>query len=498
MRNHIYYSFVSVRGWGRRAVSRSLQILSPLGLVLAGLALLAGGCGSPSGGSCAAGSGCVTLALSAAGLAAAGDSLTLDDLELIIRVGETTRRVRFDDRVLRPPTELPLLLPELAADAEQRIAIYARAHINIGSSGSQELTAAIIRPAGQALAASYPLVLSRACVAAPCAIPEPRRGAALALDPHSRHLVLFGGRRQDGTPLADTWEWDGLGWQQAAVASAPPARAGHGLALDVRRGNLLLFGGAGGPEAAPQLFADTWEYRGAAAGWSQIASGGPPARQQAAMAGAALDRGSGSIGLLLHGGVDAGGATLGDTWLWDGQTWTAPPLASDPCPAAPPLTATLPRCRSQAALIPAAAPSQPALLVGGLLGPAGSLQSAETDNSVWQWEGAAWSPAAVYRPPTVLLRYGHFAGSAAAASGGLALVAFGDSASGLRQDSFLLDLKTGQFAPQLGPAPPPRSEAAVAYDEERDEVFLFGGRGKSGLLGDAFSFTPVAGWRVHQ
>lgn len=471
-----------------------MQLLVPLGIV--SFVLTAGGCESAPGSGCTGDTACVTLALSAAGLdPALGDAITLDDLELIVRVGESTRRVRFDDRVLRTPTELPLMLPELATGTAQRVALYARAHVTAGVLGSQDLAATLVRPAEQALAGHYPLVLARACVAAPCAVPEPRRGAAMALDPHSRRLILFGGRRQDGTALADTWAWDGLGWQLVAVQSAPTARAGHSLTLDARRGTLLLFGGAGGPEAAPQLFADTWEYLGDA-GWNHLSDSGPAPRQQAAMAGAAIDRAGGAPGVLLHGGIDAAGRTLGDTWLWDGQAWTAPPQASDPCPATPPTTATVPRCRSQAALIPATA-AQRALLLGGRLGPAGSLQSAETDHAVWQWDGGSWSPAAVYRMPTVLGRYGHFAGSAAPKSS-LALVAFGDSASGPRQDSFLLDLKTGQFAPQLGPAPAARSEAAVAYDDERDEVLLLGGRGADGLLADTFSFTPAAGWRAHK
>ena len=459
-----------------------------MGLWWFGAALGAGGCGTPPAGDCQGSPACLTLALSAPWVAAdPAAPVVLDDLELIVRVGQGSRRVRFDDRIVQAPGELPLALPELATDPQQRVAVYLRARL--GASG-QAVGAMLMRAAAEPLASRYPLALSPACVAAPCAVPEPRRGATLALEPRSRHLVLFGGRRQDGTALADTWEWDGLGWQSVAAASAPPARAGHTVALDGRRGTLLLFGGAGGAEGSPQTFADTWEYLGAAAGWSRIATSGPPARSQAAMVTAAVTTAAADpAGLLLHGGQDGSGNTLGDTWLWDGQSWSAPPLMSDPCPAVPPSMATLPRCRRQAALIPA--PGSHALLLGGRLGPA-SAGAPELDNEVWQWDGARWSPAPVYRPPTVLGRYGHFAGRA---PGNAALVAFGDSPGGLRQDSFLLDLGSGQFAPQLGPAPPPRAEAAVAYDEERDEVLLFGGRGDTAPLGDTWSFTPAAGWR---
>jgi hypothetical protein len=140
-----------------------------------------------------------------------------------------------------------------------------------------------------------------------------------------------------------------------------------------------------------------------------------------------------------------------------------------------------------------------ALLVGGRLGPvrAGVAQAPEFDQVVWRWDGAGWSVAPLLRPPTLLGRFGHSAGLAAA-SGSLAMVAFGDSASGLRQDTFVLDLATGLPAPQLGPAPPPRAEAALAYDDERDEVVLLGGRGEQTLYSDTWSFTPAAGWRPHK
>lgn len=470
----------------RRRLGRRGAAGGALGLAL-GAALAAGGCATPATGGCQEGTTCVTLSLSSAGPTSdPGSPSVLDDLELIVRIGEVTRRVRFDDRIVRVPGELPLALPELATTPQQRVAVYLRAHL--GPSG-QAVGAVLLRAADQPLGSRYPLALAPACVAAPCTVPEPRRGATLSLVPGSRHLLLFGGRRQDGTALADTWEWDGLGWQSVTAASAPPARAGHTVALDGRRGTLLLFGGAGGPESAPQPLADTWEYQGESAGWRRLATNGPPARTQAAMASAAISA-AGAPGVLLHGGLDASGNTLGDTWLWDGQGWSAPPLMSDPCAPVPPSPATLPRCRRQAALI--AAPAGHALLVGGRLGPAGAA-APELDDQVWQWDGARWSPAPIYRPPTVLGRYGH---AGVGAPGQAALVALGDSPGGLRQDSFLLDLGSGQFAPQLGPAPPPRAEAAVAYDEERDEVLLFGGRGDSALLGDTWSFTPAAGWRA--
>ena len=116
------------------------------------------------------------------------------------------------------------------------------------------------------------------------------------------------------------------------------------------------------------------------------------------------------------------------------------------------------------------------------------------------WDGQSWSQPAIYRPPVVLGRFAHAAAFAAFPQASPALlVGFGEAQSGvLRADSFLLDLHpgatTGQFAPQLGAAPPARREAALAYDDERGEVLLFGGLGAAGALGDTWRFEPAGHW----
>jgi hypothetical protein len=99
--------------------------------------------------------------------------------------------------------------------------------------------------------------LQRACVSPPCATPGARRGAAMAYDVESARLVLFGGQRDDGTVLADTWSWDGLGWHAETPPQSPPARTGHVLTLDTQTGKLLLFGG----RDERQLLGDTWQYQ---------------------------------------------------------------------------------------------------------------------------------------------------------------------------------------------------------------------------------------------
>jgi hypothetical protein len=80
---------------------------------------------------------------------------------------------------------------------------------------------------------------------------------------------------------------------------------------------VVLFGGAttdpstGNPTS---ILGDTWSWDGTT--WTEEhPATSPPARESAAMA---------RLGdtLVLFGGADANGALLGDTWTWDGVTWT--------------------------------------------------------------------------------------------------------------------------------------------------------------------------------
>src|SRR5436305_1159134 len=87
---------------------------------------------------------------------------------------------------------------------------------------------------------------------APASSPSARYRASTAFDPATGQLVLFGG--SNGTPLADTWVWNGTDWSQRFPATSPPNRAGASMAFDGTTGQLVLFGGwaPSGP------WSDTW------------------------------------------------------------------------------------------------------------------------------------------------------------------------------------------------------------------------------------------------
>lgn len=438
---------------------------------------LAGGCGGEvAEATCAGPAACATLRLSAPELG----PVTLDQLEVVVRVGDRHRRLFVRDQVLRLPMVVPLPMPEMESGAGgARAALYLRGTWEGGASPAW-LSGALEwvgerRPDRE-------IALRPACDGG-CVSPEGRQGAAMAYDPASRRLVLFGGDGGAGV-LGDSWEWDGGAWRPLRPAASPPARAGHAMSFDPQRGRPILFGGVG---AGGQVLGDLWEYLGAEAGWRLIDAAGPAPRSLAAMAPAPISGPEGGAvpGVLLFGGLGADGAPLGDSWTWDGRAFTH--RGATPCDGADVTAPRTPACRAGAALGLAdlqARGGRGALLIGGLLS-RGALGD-RYDDRVWRWDGASWFQAQVQSPPTVLRRAGH---RLVPTGDGQLLVLGGLSDGVLRQDAYLIDPARGLFVPQLGAAPQARAAAAAAFDEERGEVVVAGGRGQGGVLADTWLFS---------
>src|SRR5262249_57236746 len=101
---------------------------------------------------------------------------------------------------------------------------------------------------------------------------------------------------------ADTGEYDGPPWTQRPATAAPPARDGHAMAFDVARGVTVLHGGVG--------LGDTWEWNGGT--WTQHA-GGP------AVSPSVLAYDEARARMVL---VGASSAVPADTWERAGTSWT--------------------------------------------------------------------------------------------------------------------------------------------------------------------------------
>ena len=151
--------------------------------------------------------------------------------------------------------------------------------------------------------------------------PARHRGAMVYLDNRAETL-LFGGQAQSNQFLGDTWTYSARRWQSVRAGRVtPPARCGHCMAFDEQAGVAVLFGGIG---AKMNSLGDTWLFDGNT--WEQVRGSGPPARRYAAMA---YD--PGLPGCVLHGGSvdEAGTESFGDAWIFRENSWKRLPTKFD-------------------------------------------------------------------------------------------------------------------------------------------------------------------------
>jgi hypothetical protein len=164
------------------------------------------------------------------------------------------------------------------------------------------------------------------------ALPSPRSYIDMAYDTARQRMVSFGGRTifTDFTILnfGDTIERVGTTWTEVAPSGPSPApRSGYALAYDPVHAVTVLHGGVsleGLPNFGSTLYGDTWAWNGTS--WTLLATSGPSARDEHKMIwDAARQR------IVLFGGRgDGSNDFLGDLWEWDGTTWTPRATAGDP------------------------------------------------------------------------------------------------------------------------------------------------------------------------
>ncbi len=179
---------------------------------------------------------------------------------------------------------------------------------------------------------------------APATSPEGRAAAMVAYDASTQTVVLFGGDEMPCnpicTPVNDTWLWDGTSWTKQSPPVSPPRRAGGRMAYDAATGTVLLFGGA----ELNVFLNDTWIWNGKTKTWTQVfPATSPAARYYPSMASDGARQ-----KIVLFGGEakNPTDTTLNDTWLWDGRTrtWTqqlpatSPPARTDASMAYDPVT----------------------------------------------------------------------------------------------------------------------------------------------------------------
>ncbi len=190
--------------------------------------------------------------------------------------------------------------------------------------------------------------------------PAPRRFPALAYDPSSRQLVLFGGDSAAGKPLGGTYVLTGSGWHRLRLSREPAARTAAAMAWDPGLHSLILYGGSNGSGR----LSGTWAWNGS--DWTRLRSRSSPGP----LAYVAMSTDPTDSGVLLYAGAGAAQRT----WRWGTHGWT--PVRS---------TGPTPPVYSFMAMAPAPS-GRGVLLVGGATS-SGSGFSAQS----WLWNGTSWS-----------------------------------------------------------------------------------------------------------
>jgi hypothetical protein len=293
---------------------------------------------------------------------------------------------------------------------------------------------------------------------APAVSPPARAGHAMAFDARRGVVVLFGGANR-GNDLGDTWEWNGTTWTQAAPANSPTPRSGHAMTYDAQRGVTLLFGGYSASDNAD--LAETWTWDGT--NWTLLAPATSPSPRESVSLAYDSAR---QVSVLFGGYDDAAGLDLGDTWEWNGSTWTARHPAH------------VPGVRSAYACAFDATRGVTLVFGGDNSSPTGPL------GDLWAWSGTDWgplSPSTVPDPRSGAAMAFDTARGVAVLFGGLSTAQGGDGSDTWEWNGTSWTVRVPDSSPPAAYGP------AMAFDSGRGVHVLYGSATAPG--GDASVFT---------
>ncbi len=223
----------------------------------------------------------------------------------------------------------------------------------------------------------------------PRSSPSPRMGAAITYDEAAGNVVLFGGCSGTDTActfLNDTWTWNGTTWTEQFPPVSPSPRV-TSLAYEKATRTSVLFGGGGSAGA----LADTWTWDGVAKTWTQQTPAVSPSARQAPLA---YDSATQTVVLFGGGNWEvavprSGGSAYGDTWTWNGATWTQ----QFPSSAPPARSSFSMAYDGHLGMV---------VLFGGAVG-GDWLNSA---NDTWAWNGSNWTQISPARAPPDRYNFG--------------------------------------------------------------------------------------------
>jgi hypothetical protein len=303
---------------------------------------------------------------------------------------------------------------------------------------------------------------------APATKPSARRYHAMAFDSAHGKAVMFGG--DTGSYNDDTWEWDGVNWTQRTLATQPSARRFHAITYDNARGKVVMFGGI--PENN-----ETWEWDGF--NWQQPA----PATKPSARSGHAMAYDSSRGKVVMFGGrYDS--TYYNETWEWDGLTWTqrtGTTCAGSNCYVC--TTLNCPSARSDHAMAYDTARGKVVLFGGD-----------PRNDETWEWDGVNW----IKRKPGFEAIWGH---AMTYDSDRGKVVSFGGECGGWSSDeTWEWTGSVWRFIINAGIYPSGRFWHAVAYDSARRKVVMFGGSDENGDNNETWElgvFGTNGTWTLH-
>lgn len=237
---------------------------------------------------------------------------------------------------------------------------------------------------------------------------------------------------------------------------APSARELPGAAMDTTHNRDVIFGGLGIGSA---FLGDTWLFNGTT--WSQAnSSSSPSARDGVQMA---YDQATSTT--YLFGGYN-GSTYLGDTWAFNGTNWTQLSPATSPAP------------RGAGAMAYDAALGKVVMFGGG--------NSTATLGDTWAFDGTNWTQLSTTGPsPRFISGMAYDSSTGGGSSGDLVLYGGEDATNAVLGDTWLY---TTSGWVQASPAhfPGLRAGEGMAFDSVLDRIVFFGGSDATSTYDDTW------------
>lgn len=138
----------------------------------------------------------------------------------------------------------------------------------------------------------------------------------MAWDAKDGYLLMFGGARYGpsaNVTYNDTWAWTGDGWWQLKPPTSPPGRTFPAMAFDPESQNVILFGGGAANSDTPRN--DTWAWNGST--WRELQPASAPPR----LGQAKMVYDPDLPGLVVVSQAWPGDVAHPSTWTWTGSDW---------------------------------------------------------------------------------------------------------------------------------------------------------------------------------